>query len=47
MSSYGEEGAGTGAVSKPWALVAMKDGPLLSPLFMYSCPFLMWINLIP
>jgi hypothetical protein len=38
MSRYGEEEAGTGAVSKPWAMVAVKDGPLLLPLFMYSCP---------
>jgi hypothetical protein len=47
MSRYGAEEAETGAVSKPWAMVAVKDGPLLLPLFMYSCPFLMWINLAP
>jgi hypothetical protein len=28
MAQYGAEEAGTGAVSKPWAMVAVKDGPL-------------------
>ena len=44
MSSYEEEGAGMGAVNKPWALVAVKDGPLLLPFLCIVIPSLCGIN---